>query len=126
MSRPSKRTSPSTRAPGTVSCMRFRQRSSVDLPQPDGPMIAVTCPARTPNATSRTTRDPPKYASSAATSSADTASSVAAESEAGPGDVSRGEADDENEAEEDECARPGLRMPVFIGGSRIVVDVHGE
>ncbi len=34
----------STRAPGTVSCMRLRQRRSVDLPQPDGPMIAVTRP----------------------------------------------------------------------------------
>ena len=29
--------------PGTTSCMRFRQRMKVDLPQPDGPMIAVTC-----------------------------------------------------------------------------------
>ena len=33
---------PSTRALGTVSCMRFRQRRIVDFPQPDGPMIAVT------------------------------------------------------------------------------------
>src|SRR6478609_8836753 len=63
MSRPSNRTSPSTLAPGTVSCMRLRQRRSVDLPQPDGPMIAVTCPAGTPNDTSRTTRAAPKYAS---------------------------------------------------------------
>ena len=28
--------------PRHSSCIRFRQRSSVDLPQPDGPMIAVT------------------------------------------------------------------------------------
>ena len=28
--------------PGTVSCMRFRQRTKVDLPHPDGPMMAVT------------------------------------------------------------------------------------
>ena len=35
-------TSPSTRAPGISSCMRLMQRTSVDLPQPDGPMIAVT------------------------------------------------------------------------------------
>src|SRR5205823_5147841 len=33
---------PSTRAPGTTSCIRFRQRSSVDFPQPDGPISAVT------------------------------------------------------------------------------------
>ncbi len=31
-----------TRAEGTRSFMRFRQRMSVDLPQPDGPMNAVT------------------------------------------------------------------------------------
>src|SRR6266700_7758080 len=34
-------TSPSARATGLVSCMRFRQRINVDLPQPDGPMTAV-------------------------------------------------------------------------------------
>ena len=30
------------RVPGKSSCMRFRARSSVDLPQPEGPMKAVT------------------------------------------------------------------------------------
>jgi len=35
-------TVPSTRAPGTVSCMRFKHRRNVDLPQPEGPMMAVT------------------------------------------------------------------------------------
>ena len=35
-------TLPSARAPGISSCMRLMQRTSVDLPQPDGPMIAVT------------------------------------------------------------------------------------
>ena len=39
-------TSPSARAPGISSCMRLMQRTSVDLPQPDGPMIAVTLLAR--------------------------------------------------------------------------------
>ena len=33
---------PSTRAPGMTSCMRLRVRSTVDLPQPDGPMNDVT------------------------------------------------------------------------------------
>ena len=33
---------PSTRAPGITSCMRLSVRSKVDLPQPDGPMNAVT------------------------------------------------------------------------------------
>ena len=35
-------TLPSERAPGISSCMRLMQRTIVDLPQPDGPMMAVT------------------------------------------------------------------------------------
>src|SRR5437870_12943302 len=42
MSSPLRRTLPSTLALGIVSCMRLRQRINVDLPQPDGPMIAET------------------------------------------------------------------------------------
>jgi hypothetical protein len=34
-------------APSMVSFMRFRQRRKVDLPQPDGPISAVTCFSRT-------------------------------------------------------------------------------
>src|ERR1700686_3225862 len=33
---------PSTRVLGAVSCIRLMQRSNVDLPHPEGPMIAVT------------------------------------------------------------------------------------
>jgi hypothetical protein len=35
---------PSARAPGVLSCMRFMARSSVLLPQPEGPISAVTSP----------------------------------------------------------------------------------
>src|ERR1700680_3746306 len=35
------RTLPVARASGMVSCMRLRQRTNVDLPQPEGPMTAV-------------------------------------------------------------------------------------
>src|SRR6266699_5201569 len=42
MSKPSTSTVPFTRASGTSSCMRLRQRTKVDLPQPEGPIIAVT------------------------------------------------------------------------------------
>src|SRR5579884_620483 len=139
MSRPANRTSPSTRAPGTVSCMRLRQRRSVDLPQPDGPMIAVTSPDGTSNPTSRTTRDAPKYASSDSTAIAGvsrmltssatavaigtsrSAPSVAAEPEAVSGDPSRGKTDDEDEGKEDERAGPRLRVPVVEGRNRIGV-----
>src|SRR3954467_15761704 len=40
-------TLPATFASGTVSCMRFRQRTYVDLPHPEGPMTAVTWLAST-------------------------------------------------------------------------------
>ena len=39
---------------GTVSCIRLRQRSNVDLPHPDGPMIAVTRRSSRSSDTSRT------------------------------------------------------------------------
>ena len=45
MSWPSSRTSPASAAPGTSSCIRLRMRRNVDLPQPDGPISAVTWPA---------------------------------------------------------------------------------
>src|SRR5437899_120559 len=42
MSVPPIRILPATRTPSIRSFIRFRQRSSVDLPQPEGPMYAVT------------------------------------------------------------------------------------
>src|SRR5690242_15448740 len=41
MSNSPMRTLPVTRATGLVSCIRLRQRTNVDLPQPEGPMRAV-------------------------------------------------------------------------------------
>ncbi|MNI13664.1 hypothetical protein D3C73_668980 [compost metagenome] len=42
MSPPSMSIRPVTRQPGMVSFMRFMVRRKVDLPQPDGPIRAVT------------------------------------------------------------------------------------
>ena len=42
MSAPSIETDPSTRVPGMMSFIRFSVRRNVLLPQPDGPMNAVT------------------------------------------------------------------------------------
>ena len=42
MSRPSIATEPSTRVPGMMSFIRLSVRRNVLLPQPDGPMNAVT------------------------------------------------------------------------------------
>ena len=50
---------PSTRAPGITSCMRFSVRRNVDLPQPDGPMNAVTDRGSTVIVTSSTALKPP-------------------------------------------------------------------
>ena len=47
-------TLPSERAPGISSCMRLTHRTMVDLPQPDGPMIAVTLPGSKLRLRSRT------------------------------------------------------------------------
>src|SRR3569832_1347971 len=110
---PSKRTSPSPRAPGTVSCMRLRQRSSVDLPHPDGPMIAVTSPAATVNAPPLTTRDPPKNASRDSTAIHGWGS-ITAKSELRACREARGKTDDDDEREEDDGARPGLRTPFVV------------
>ena len=54
MSSPSSSTEPSTRAPGMTSCIRLSVRSTVDLPQPDGPMNAVTLRGSTDIATPST------------------------------------------------------------------------
>src|SRR5260370_17477707 len=49
----SRRISRSRRAPRTVSCMRLRVRSRVDLPQPEGPMREVTLLVAMPMLTSK-------------------------------------------------------------------------
>src|SRR5580658_293173 len=50
---PSRRISPSRRELRTVSCMRSSVRKRVDLPQPDGPMRAVTLLLATPRLMSK-------------------------------------------------------------------------
>ena len=50
---------PVTRHDGMVSFIRLKQRRKVDLPQPDGPMNAVTLRFIMSMLTSRTTFTPP-------------------------------------------------------------------
>src|SRR5579863_2611197 len=69
MSCPSSSTWPSTLASGKVSCMRFRHRSNVDLPHPDGPMMAVTNRSGSSTDTLCTAHDAPKYAFNRSTDS---------------------------------------------------------
>src|SRR5687768_4198101 len=133
MSWPSSVTVPATRAVGTVSCMRFKHRSSVDLPHPDGPMIAVT--SRSPNAmaTLRTTSAAPKNALSD-DASRRTRAAAAAGCPAGVAAVGRGtrgdsvsttaesgarreagcKADDKDDPNEHEGASPGERVLLVV------------
>src|ERR1043166_6642066 len=122
---PSSRTCPETRAPGTVSCMRLRQRMNVDLPQPDGPMIAVTDRSWKCIVAPRTACTAPKYASSCSTrmcsldatgcTSARTGASALVAAIALPRRDARDRTDDENDANEDERAGPGLGVPCVVG-----------
>src|SRR2546423_10039863 len=132
MSCPSSGPRPSTRAVGTVSCIRFRQRRKVDLPQPEGPMMAVTERSARSTDTWRTAWTAPKYAFSSATAmrTVDEAGAAAVPSvagaEAAPRRDTRGKADDEDDADEDEGARPSLRVPFVVGANRIVEDLQWE
>src|SRR5918999_1864970 len=127
---PASQTSPRTRAPGIVSCMRFRQRSRVDFPQPDGPMIAVTWRSCASSETPRIACVGPNHASSptvrmvGATAAAPLTRSVSAAAIARAGDVTRDDADDEDEADEDERSRPGLGPPLVVGAICIDEDLQ--
>src|SRR6185312_2946858 len=148
MSRPSSSTRPETRPVGTVSCMRLRQRRNVDLPQPDGPMIATTLPSRTGSEMPCTAWIEPNHASSdsatrrvrsgvtAGASFAGRASvrpatwrftSIATSRvEAGPGGDAGDDADDEDERDEDKGTRPREPVPVVVGTDCIVEDLKGQ
>src|SRR6476659_3634691 len=132
MFRPWNITVPSTRASGMVSCIRLRQRSSVDLPHPDGPMIAVTSLAGNDSETSRTACVEPKYAFNARVSIAGAVVSCAAGAEATRATASviraavaraHGEpgqdADHEHERDQHERPRPCLRVPLVVRADRV-------
>src|SRR5678815_4217148 len=144
MSWPSRLTEPATRAVGTVSCMRLRHRSSVDLPQPDGPMIAVTSRSRNVIETSRTASADPKNAQSALASrrirSAPAAAggataavgrgarggSVATATKSGARCKAGCQADDEDNANENERASPGERVLLIVRADREVEDLQRQ
>src|SRR5262245_41596242 len=125
MSLPRMRTAPSTRAPITVSCIRFKHRRSVDLPHPDGPMIAVTCPSGNAIVTLRTAVRSPNDAHrrsvsrQASRAGASVMLSVAVATVAAPRDGAGGKTDDEDENDENKRANPGLRVPVVVGADGI-------
>src|SRR5258706_2663112 len=120
----SSNTSPWTLAPAVNSCMRFRQRSMVLLPHPDGPMIAVTVCAGNNSDTSRTARCCPSIAVRCDASSR---SRVLADATiALAGHPAGGEGDDEHEPHEHERGGPGQAMPLLEGAGRIHVDLQRQ
>src|SRR5216117_1597159 len=117
-------TSPSTLAPGVSSCIRFRQRSMVLLPHPDGPMIAVTVFAGNSSDTSRTARCCPNSAVSFTVSSRSRVLADAAI--ALPRDPAGGERDDQHESHQHERGRPRDPLPVIVRAGRIHVDLQRQ
>src|SRR5512143_3828216 len=129
MSRSSSRTVPSAQARGTVSCMRLRQRRNVDLPQPEGPITAVTWRSGMSRVTSRMAVIRPKPAESCSTRTRGGTAmagarspriSIVATVEPAAGGQAGENADREDEEDEDEGSGPGQGMPFVIGADRIV------
>src|SRR6267378_3218232 len=120
----SSNTSPWTLALGVSSCMRFKQRSRVLLPQPEGPMIAVTVFAGNSSDTSRTARCCPNIAVRCDASSRSRV--LAAATIALAGHPAGGEGDHEHEPHEHERGGPGQAMPLFEGTGRIHVDLERQ
>src|SRR5213595_1526880 len=113
-------TSPSTLAPAVSSCMRLRQRSRVLLPQPDGPMIAVTVCAGNRSDTSRTALCCPNSAVRCAVSSRRRV--LADATIALPRDPAGGERDDQHESHQHERGCPREPMPLVERSGGIYID----
>src|SRR5687768_13079549 len=132
MSCPSNSTLPSARASGIVSCNRFRQRRKVDLPQPDGPMIAVTSRSRSSSVTLRTPVALPKYAVRSTASSRVRPRSGARRSiagagaDSGSGDKAGNDTDDEHDGDEDERAGPSEPVPLVVRTDGVVEDLERQ
>src|SRR6266545_6449818 len=123
MSCPSNRTLPRTRAPRTISCIRLRQRMKVDLPQPDGPMTAVTAFRGTSMLTCLTTCWAPNHAfRSFTTIPSATAPSLSPSTCHGP----RHDVEREDECDQHERARPRLPVPVVEGTRRVHIDLQRQ
>src|SRR5271154_3372062 len=120
MSSPNNLISPSMRASGFNSCIRLSARRKVDLPQPLGPMMAVTALALTSSETSFTAARSPKKTERLRTISAASGLFwfVAMKSDFTLETVARQKAhadvDGEHEQEQHERARPRLTMPVVV------------
>src|SRR2546427_7553917 len=117
------RTRPVARASGIVSCIRLRQRTNVDFPQPDGPMIAVMPPGVTDRSMSLRTWWAPNQAFSCLTRMLSAIRSPRRAVAAARGDPGR-QADHEHQADQDQGAGPGLAVPVVVRRDRVCEDLE--
>src|SRR5689334_12574741 len=100
--------------------MRFKQRRNVLLPQPDGPMMAVTVWRGNGRLTSRTITFREKSAERRRVSSC-TRVSGAIPPAGGPSGCQR---QAEHEAHEDQCGRPRQAVPVLEWPRRVGEDLE--
>src|SRR5256885_10316986 len=123
-SAPSSNTEPVTQPPSDSSCMRFRQRRNVLLPQPDGPITAVTVCAGNRMDTSFTTARRPYRAVSRTASSWSRASAGGAMTL--PNGRARGQSEEEHEAHQDERRGPRQAVPFVERAGRVHEDLERE
>src|SRR2546427_11552963 len=104
--------------------MRFKQRSIVLLPHPDGPMTAVTVCAGNRIDTSLTTARRPYRAVSRTASSCSRASAGGAM--AGAQRPAGGDGEEQHEAHEHECRRPRQAVPLVERPGRVREDLERQ
>src|SRR5260370_26182273 len=124
MSAPSSNTEPVTQPSSESSCMRLRQRRKVVLPQPDGPITAVTVCAGNRIDTSLTTARRPYRAVSRTASSCNRASAGGAM--VLPDGRASGEGEHEHEDHEHQGRRPRLAVPFLEWPSRVHEDLERQ
>src|SRR5665213_1285774 len=120
MSSPHRRISPSMRASGFNSCIRLSARRKVDLPQPLGPMMAVTALAVMSSEIFFNTWLAPKKTERLRAVSAGEFLGVMAmksafELEAVARQETHADIDEQHEQEQHQRARPRLPVPVIVG-----------
>src|SRR5437868_3099206 len=118
-------TLPSARAPGMVSCSLFRQRTKVDLPQPDGPMMAVARPGATSMEMPCSAWFLPNQAFRSCTL-IPTATLVSTFQDATTGDDAHRTHRHHDQYDEHQRARPSLAVPLVIGRDGVCKDLQRQ
>src|SRR5438105_334102 len=105
--------------------MRLRQRMNVDLPQPDGPMIAVTALGAIVRSMPWSTCSPWNHALSEPTRMPSIMRSPRSAEAAARRQPGR-QAHHEHHPDEDEGPGPRLAMPVVVGRDRVGEDLQRQ